>query len=141
MIWITSKITFFEKSCGTNQTQINWLQLLTWSGYSKIASLTMTSISPRPMTRVPNCSWNLELPGKGNDIKLGEVANLMITSVPLIKTLTDSYIPYQTSELVFLCTILLILLIEIIRSHVWPPYLILGTSHYETTTQHCFSKT
>ena len=141
MIWIRSKITFFEKSCGTNQTQINWLQLLTWSGYSKIASSTMTSISPRSMTRVPNCSWNLELPGKGNDIKLGEVANLMITSVPLIKTLTDSYIPYQTSKLLFLCTILLILLIEIIRSHVWPPYLILGTSHYETTTQHCFSKT
>ena len=141
MIWITSKITIPEKCCYTNQTQINGLGLLTLSGYSKISSLRMTSIPPRPMNRVPNCSWNLKLLGKGNNIRLGEVTNLKLTSIPLINTLTDSCFSYQTSKLVSFSTILLILLSEIITFHIWPPYLAPRTSHGETTAQHWFSKT
>ena len=54
-IWLdhpTSKITIPEKPCGINQTQIDWLRLLTSSSTCKVTSLNIASIPFRPITRV-----------------------------------------------------------------------------------------
>ena len=79
MIRPTSKITI---PYGINQTQMDWLRLLTSSSSSKVASLKITSIPSRPMIRVLYCSQNLKLLGKSNDTNLGEVASFKITSIP-----------------------------------------------------------
>ena len=56
MIGPTSKMTIPEKPFGINQTQMDWLRLLTSSESSEVASLRNTSIPSRPMTIVPICS-------------------------------------------------------------------------------------
>ena len=56
MAGLTFKITIPEKLCGINQTQVDWLKLLTSSNSFKVVSWKITSILSRPMTRVRNCS-------------------------------------------------------------------------------------
>ena len=60
MIEPPSKITIPEKRCGINQVQMDWLRLLISSISSKVASLKITSIWSRPMTRDVTVlkSWN-----------------------------------------------------------------------------------
>ena len=80
MIGLTFNVTIPEKPCGINQCQMTSLIL------SEVASLKIACISSRLMSSVLNCSENLKLLGKSNEIKLGENTNLKITSISSINT-------------------------------------------------------
>ena len=112
---------------------MNWLRLLTSSSSSKVASLMITFVPSRTMTRVLNCSKNLKLLEKSNYIKLGEVAGLKITSIPSMQHSNSLiFISSNIKASSILSTMLLIEMIRFLRYD--------NPTFYRVLSQFCFTR-
>ena len=94
------KITIPEKPCDINQTQMNWLRLLTSSSSSKVVSFKITFVPARPVTKFLKSTPNLDLIHYRRFCQGHWTQNLYISFNYIYSTLTRLiFLPHTKSNL------------------------------------------